>query len=192
MGEDVTDAAPGGDGEAATGDGSLPAGGTSRSVARVGGLLGIGGLVAWWLRRRCGCCAVGPTSWDAAPTWSTDGTMTNVGAFNAFVAAHEPCWRHYPATAAQVVVGIDVGGGEPTAAITLDQGPGAGSGETDVTIVRDVEGDDSVAAERFMLTFGDEATIGGTTGGHRLLFATRSFRCHPGRGHEDWGTTPCL
>ncbi len=166
--------------------------GSGRSIARVGGLLGVGGLLAWWLRRRCGCCAVGPTAWGTAPTWSADGTMTNVAAFTSFVATHEPCWRHYPATAAQVVIGIDVGGGQPTAAITIDQDPGAGSGETDVTIVREVEGDDSVAAERFMLTFGDEATIGGSTGGHRLLFATRSFRCHPGRGHEDWGTTPCL
>lgn len=166
-------------------------GGRGLLVGRVGSVLGLGGLLAWLLRRRCRCCDGGRLRWPGTPTWSSAGLMTNVAAVNAFVAAERPCWRHYPESAAQVVLGMDVSGQEPTPAFTLEYHPSAGSGETDVIVTRDVVGDDSVAAERFVVTFGDEAIIGGDVGGHRLLSASRTFRCHPGRGHEDWGTTPC-
>lgn len=166
-------------------------GGGGSALRGVGGLIGLGGLLAWLLRRRCRCCDGGRVRWPGTPAWSPSGSMTNVGDVNSFIAAERPCWRYYPESAGQVVLGMDVSGQEPTPAFTLEYHPSAGSGETDVIVTRDVVGDDAVAAERFVLTFGDEAIIGGDVGGHRLLSASRSFRCHPGRGHEDWGTTPC-
>ena len=118
--------------------------------------------------------------------------LTNVASFTAFVAAARPCYRHYPEASAQAVLGMDPSGSHPQPSFELEYHPSAGSGETDVIIIRDVVGDDSVAAERIRLTFVDEGYVGGTAGVHRLLYGERQVRCHPGRGHEDWGTTPCL
>lgn len=118
--------------------------------------------------------------------------MTNVDDVNAFLAAERPCYRYYPEALAQAVLGMDPSGSQPQDPFTLAYHPGAGSGETDVTILFEDLEDDSVSAVRYVLTFGDEAVIGGSVGGHRLLAATRSLRCQPARGHQDWGPEPCL
>ena len=163
----------------------------TRPLLRLLGLSGVGAaLASWWWRRRC--CTAGRLDWPDSPAWSTDGVMTNVGSFTAFVDANRPCYRHYPEASAQAVLGMDPSGSHPQPAFELAYHPGAGSGETDVVVTRDVEGDDSVAGERVTLTFLDEAVTGGTAGVHRLVFGQREVRCHAGRGHEDWSTTPCL
>lgn len=160
---------------------------------------GLAGLLALLRRRRRGrrptrdrCCASGTLTWLDAPAWDADGAMINVDDFNAFSAAERPCYRHYPATAAQAVLGMDPTGASPQSQFLLRYGPGAGSGETDVVITVESLGDDSVEATRYRLTFGDEMVLGGTPGVHRLLAGLREFRCHEGRGHTEWGPSLCL
>ena len=117
--------------------------------------------------------------------------MSNVAVFNGFVDDNKPCWRHYPIDAAFAILGIDPTDDAPTTPAQVQRGPGAGSGEVDVTLVFE-EADDSVAATRYRFTFVDEGYTGGHDGVFRLIEGMREFRCQPGRGHEDWGTTPCV
>jgi hypothetical protein len=118
--------------------------------------------------------------------------MTNVDAFRMFVDDARPCWRHYPPAIALAILGIDPSGDEPLEPVIVQRAPSAGSGEVDVTLVFEHEGDDSVAATRYRFTFVDEAFVGGTAGVFRLLEGMREFRCQPGRGQTDWGPAPCL
>jgi hypothetical protein len=170
---------------------------SNRRVLVAGGLAG---LVALVRRRRKNkkkkakgrCCASGTLAWPDAPAWNDAGQMTNVDDFNAFVEDARPCYRHYPESSAQAVLGMDPTGASPQAQFLLRYGPGAGSGETDVVITIESLGDDSVEATRYLLTFGDETVLGDTPGRHRLLAGLREFRCHEGRGHTDWGPELCL
>lgn len=118
--------------------------------------------------------------------------MTNVAAFRTLVEDVDPCWRHYPVAAAFALIGIDPGEGGPMEPVTVELAPSAGSGEVDVVLTFEHEADDSVAATRYRCTFVDEAFVGGTAGRFRLVDALREFRCHPGRGHTDWGPSLCL
>lgn len=160
-------------------------------VLRLLGLMGLARLVAWVAGRRR-CCVSGNVQWPDTPVWAADGALANVASFNSFVDTERPCYRHYPEAAAQIVLGMDPSGSRPQEAFVLAYHPGAGSGETDVVIILEIDGDDSVAAERYVLTFVDEIVVGGTPGVHRLVYGTRQFRCHPGRGQQNWATTPCL
>lgn len=90
--------------------------------------------------------------------------MTNVEAFRTFVDDARPCWRHYAPAAALTLVGIDPRGDEPFEPVLVQRAPSAGSGEVDVTLVFEHEGDDSVAATNYRFTFVDEAFVGGTAG----------------------------
>lgn len=158
-----------------------------------GSATGLAALVAALLRRlRRRCCDASVGAWADDPSWGADGRMTNVAAFVGFVEDRRPCWRHYPVSSALAVVGIDPGSDAPMAPVTVERAPSAGSGEVDVTLVFEHEGDDSVAATRYRFTFVDEGYVGGTSGELRLLEGVREFRCQPGRGHTDWGTELCL
>ena len=154
------------------------------------------GLVALLLailcrRRRAGCDgSVG--AWDDTPTWGSDGRMTNVGGFAAFVDDRAPCWRYDALSSALAILGVDPGGDAPDGPVLVERAPSAGSGEVDVTLTYDVDDDDSVAGRRYRFTFVDEAFTGGTSGIWRLLEGLRELRCQPGRGQTDWGTDLCL
>ncbi len=163
---------------------------TTRTLTGTGLGVGLIALLRWLRRRRC--CDPSAGAFDAGPTWSDTGQMTNVDVFQAFVDDKEPCWRHYPVAAALAIVGFDPHGDPLLAPVTVEQAPSAGSGEVDVTLVFDHEGDDAVAATRYRFTFVDEAFTGGTAGRYRLLAGLREFRCQPGRGHTDWGPELCL
>lgn len=164
-----------------------------RKLASVLSATGLAGIVAALVRRCCrrGCDpSVG--AWTEAPSWAADGRMTNVDVFRTFVNDTRPCWRHYPPAAALAIVGIDPRSDEPLEPVIVQRAPSAGSGEVDITLVFEHEGDDSVAATRYRFTFVDEAFLGGTAGVFRLLEGMREFRCQPGRGHTDWGPDLCL
>lgn len=164
-----------------------------RKLAGVLSATGLAGIAAALVRRcRRRCCDPSVEAWTDAPTWGADGRMTNVEAFRTFVDDARPCWRHYPPAAALTLVGIDPGGDEPLEPVIVQRAPSAGSGEVDVTLVFEHEGDDSVAATRYLFTFVDEAFIGGTAGLFRLVEGMREFRCQPGRGQTDWGPDLCL
>lgn len=164
-----------------------------RKLAGLVSVTGLLGALLAWLRRclrRCCDFSVGP--WTDSPAWADDGRMTNVDAFQSFVETTRPCWRHYPSAAALAIVGIDPKGMDPAGPVLVERGPSAGSGEVDVTLTFEHEGDDSVAATRYRFTFVDESFVGGTAGVFRLLEGRREFRCQPGRGHTDWGSELCL
>lgn len=153
---------------------------------------GLAGLLAALCKRKGRCCRSGTVRWLNSPDWATDGSLANIASFNTHLANARPCYRHYPESAAQAILGMDPAGGSPQAPFTLAYGPSAGSGETDVTITFESLEDDSVAATRYRFTFVDEGFVGGTAGEHRLLHGLREFRCQPGRGHTDWGTDLCV
>lgn len=153
-------------------------------------LTGLIAILCRWRRRRCCDASVG--GWDQTPTWGENGKMTNVGAFASFVDASNPCWRHYAVSSALAVLGIDPGSDAPIEPVGLERHPSAGSGEVDVILTYEIEGDDSVAGTRYRFTFVDEAFTGGTPGVLRLIDGLRQIRCQPGRGQTDWGTDLCL
>lgn len=156
-------------------------------------IAGSGALVLALLRcRRRRCCDPAAGAWPDAPVWAGDGRMSNVAGFVGFVDGADPCWRYDAVSSALAVLGIDPGTDAPIAPVLLERGPSAGSGEVDVVLVRELDGDDSVAAERYRFTFVDEGYVGGTAGAFRLLEGMRQFRCQPGRGQTDWGTDLCL
>jgi hypothetical protein len=152
------------------------------------------GLLAWLCRRRRATGGCEPTvgAWPGPPQWSADGMLTNAAAFVAFVTAQAPCWRHYPIASALAVIGVDPRSADPEDAVLVESGPSAGSGEVDVRLTYEVHDDDSVAGIRYLLTFADEAFLGGTPGVFRLVAGLREVRCLPGRGQQDWGTDLCL
>lgn len=165
----------------------------NRGVAGSFSAVGLLGLIAAIFRRwRRACCDPAVGGWTEDPAWSADGLLGNVGAFNDFVAETRPCWRHDAISAALAALGIDPSGDAPMDTVVVSRAPSAGSGEVDVTLVYEVEGDDSVAGIRYRFTFVDEAFVGGTAGVYRLVEGRREFRCQPGRGQTDWGPELCL
>jgi hypothetical protein len=168
---------------------------TASAAAGVAGAAGLtAGILAWLCRRRRAAGGCDPTvgAWPGPPQWSSDGMLTNVAAFVAFVTAEEPCWRGYPIASALAVIGVDPGSAYPEDPVLVESGPSAGSGEVDVRLTYEVTDDDSVAGIRYLLTFVDEAFLGGTAGVYRLVAGLRELRCLPGRGQQDWGTDLCL
>lgn len=163
----------------------------ARALRPVLAVAGLGGVLAWLWRWWPSCCDPGVGAWASAPEWAASGAMTNVAAFNDFVADSAPCWRHHPVGAALAIIGIDPASDAPTTPLQVTRAPSAGSGEVEVTLVDEQE-DDSVAATRHRFTFVDEGVIGGDDGVFRLVQGLREVRCQPGRGHEDWGPTPCV
>ena len=164
-----------------------------RKLIGVSSATGLAGLVVAFLRRCLRrCCDASIGAWTDVPARGSDGSMTNVDAFRTFVEDQRPCWRHYPLAAAFAILGIDPSGDAPIEPTIVERAPSAGSGEVDVTLVFEHEGDDSTAATRYRFTFVDEAFVGGTAGVFRLLEGMREFRCHPGRGQTDWGPELCL
>lgn len=135
------------------------------------------------------CCGT-PTKRSLIGALSATGLAGLLAEF--FVEDRRPCWRHYPVASAFAIIGIDPTGDAPMDTVAVDRAPSAGSGEVDVTLTYDVEGDDSVAAIRYRFTFVDEAFVGGSSGTHRLVHGLREFRCQPGRGQTDWGPELCL
>jgi hypothetical protein len=166
---------------------------TKRLWPWAGPVAGIVALLLAFLRcRRRRCCDPAAGAWPVAPTWGSDGKLTNLAGFVAFVDDADPCWRYDAISSALAVLGVDPGGDAPVAPVLVERSPSAGSGEVDVILIREVDGDDAVAAERHRFTFVDEGFVGGTPGAFRLLDGLRQLRCHPGRGQTDWGTDPCL
>lgn len=158
-----------------------------------GAAAGLAALVLTLLRcRRRPCCDPAVGAWSEPPTWGGDGKMTNVAGFVGFVEGADPCWRYDAISSALAVLGIDPGSDAPVEPVLVERTPSAGSGEVDVILIRELDGDDSVAAERYRFTFVDEGFVGGTSGAFRLIEGLRQFRCHPGRGQTDWGTELCL
>lgn len=152
----------------------------------------VGAILALVRRCRRRCCDPSVGAWTDAPTWGADGHMGNVTTFRTFVDDARPCWRHDPVAASFALLGTDPGSDAPMGPVIVERSPSAGSGEVDVTLVFEHEGDDSVAATRYRATFVDEAFVAGTAGVFRLIEAVREFRCQPGRGQTEWGPDLCL
>ncbi len=164
----------------------------ARYIKRLVAVTGLAGLLAALCKPKKRCCRSGTLAWPQSPDWTPGGSLANVASFNAHLTTARPCYRHYPESAAQAILGMDPAGASPQEPFTLAYGPSAGSGETDVTITFESLEDDSVAAIRYLFTFVDEGYVGGTAGVQRLLHGRREFRCQPGRGHTDWGTDLCV
>lgn len=163
-----------------------------RRAAQVLSAVGATSLLGWLFRRRGRCCDASVGAWPGPASWSASGRLEDAADVNSFVDDERPCWRHLPVDFSLAILGIDPGGDAPTDPPLLERTPGAGSGEVDVRLQYDHEGDDSVAATRYRFTFVDGAFTGGSARHFRLIEGVREFRCQPGRGHEDWGPDLCL
>jgi hypothetical protein len=93
-------------------------------------------------------------------------------------------WERYTPLAASEFLRLD---NRTAATTTIEaQAGGEGSGPHSVTITLDGLLDDSVRAERWTLRFEPDGEE------FRLVSASRTQRCQPERGHQDFTTEPCV
>jgi hypothetical protein len=124
-----------------------------------------------------GIAACGGADDPAPATWSgpqfpypADGELP-VDGFQAYAESVDAGWERDPAALAREFVRAD-------GAVSVD-------GDR-VTLLRDGLEDDSVRAERYVLSLGREGEI------WRLDAARREQRCQAGRGHQEFGPALCL
>jgi hypothetical protein len=128
------------------------------------------------------CGASDEQAWSGPPAPDADGNVT-VDTFEAYREAVDEQWESTPVLVATEFVKLD----DRTAAKTSIAGNGVGTPEEGqrVTIVFTELLDDAVNAERWVLQ------LAPSDDGYRLVSATRTQRCQPGRGHEEFGPEPC-
>ena len=117
------------------------------------------------------------------PTRQPDGTAS-VEEFAEYAESVDEDWERSPVMAAGEFLRLD----ERTAAKTTIEGVASaeGTGPEVVTVTLDGLLDDSVRAERWILTFVPEDEI------YRLTEASWAQRCQPERGHQDFSTEACV
>ena len=121
--------------------------------------------------------------WGGPPNAEPGGAVSTQG-FSGFQQEVEAEWERSPALAAGIFLRLD----ERTAArTTIDAKAGPeGGGDQIVTVTLDGLADDSVRTERWTLGFEEQED-----GVYALTSALREFRCHEGRGHQDFAGEAC-
>ena len=121
--------------------------------------------------------------WGGPPEAAPGGAVSAQG-FAGFQQEVDEEWERSPAMAAGVFLRLDE---RKAQRVTIDAeaGPEGGGGQT-VVVTLDGLADDSVRTERWTLGF-EEAEDGIYT----LTGALREFRCHEGRGHQDFAGEAC-
>jgi hypothetical protein len=122
--------------------------------------------------------------WGGPPDAEPGGAVSTEG-FSGFQQEVEAEWERSPAMAAGIFLRLD----ERTAArTTIDAKAGPeGGGDQIVTVTLDGLADDSVRTERWTLGFEEQED-----GVYALTGALREFRCHEGRGHQDFAGEACV
>ena len=122
--------------------------------------------------------------WGGPPDAEPGGAVSTQG-FSAFQQEVDAEWERSPAMAAGIFLRLD----EHTAArTTIDAKAGPeGGGDQIVTVTLDGLADDSVRTERWTLGFEEQED-----GVYTLTGALREFRCHEGRGHQDFAGEACV
>ena len=122
--------------------------------------------------------------WGGPPDAEPGGAVSTQG-FSAFQQEVDAEWERSPAMAAGIFLRLD----ERTAArTTIDAKAGPeGGGDQAVTVTLDGLADDSVRTERWTLGFEEQED-----GVYALTGALREFRCHEGRGHQDFAGEACV
>lgn len=121
--------------------------------------------------------------WGGPPDAEPGGAVSTQG-FSGFQQEVDAEWERSPAMAAGIFLRLD----ERTAArTTIDAKAGPeGGGDQIVTVTLDGLADDSVRTERWTLGFEEQED-----GVYALTGALREFRCHEGRGHQDFAGDAC-
>jgi hypothetical protein len=121
--------------------------------------------------------------WGGPPDAEPGGAVSTQG-FSGFQQEVDAEWERSPAMAAGIFLRLD----ERTAArTTIDAKAGPeGGGDQIVTVTLDGLADDSVRTERWTLGFEEQED-----GVYALTAALREFRCHEGRGHQDFAGDAC-
>ena len=122
--------------------------------------------------------------WGGPPDAEPGGAVSTEG-FSGFQQEVDAEWERSPAMAAGIFLRLD----ERTAArTTIDAKAGPeGGGDQIVTVTLDGLADDSVRTERWTLGFEEQED-----GVYALTGALREFRCHEGRGHQDFAGEACV
>jgi hypothetical protein len=121
--------------------------------------------------------------WGGPPEPGQGGVVSADG-FAGFQREVDEEWERSPAMAAGVFLRLD----ERTAVrTTIDAKAGPeGQGPQVVVVTLDGLADDSVRAERWMLSFNEAAGV------YALTAALREIRCQPGRGHQEFSPETCV
>jgi hypothetical protein len=123
------------------------------------------------------------SAWNGPPGPTTDGRVA-IDGFTAYAVDVDEPWEGSAAMAAAEFLRLD----RRTAVRTTIDGHASpeGTGPELVTVTLDGLLDDSVRAERWVLTFSEEGDIYTLTGARRIQ------RCQPGRGHQAFSPEPCV
>ncbi|MEX2268524.1 MAG: hypothetical protein WEA75_07560 [Acidimicrobiia bacterium] len=124
-------------------------------------------------------------TWDRFPEWNPEtGAQTAIG-FNDFVTERQPSWARSPFLAAWMLAQLRHGlsSGESIAVQQHD----LDEVRTRVVVTLSNLPDDSTGAMRYEFLF--ERAPDGLV---RFVSGNRTHRCHPGRGHQDFTTEPCV
>lgn len=131
----------------------------------------------------CGGDGDGDAVWAGPPDPAADGTVA-VDGFVEFTAGVEEHWEGSAAMAAGEFLRLD----EQEASRTTIAGAASAEGTGPETVVVTLDGllDDSVRAQRWILTFVPEDGV------YRLTDASWAQRCQPERGHQVFSPEPCV
>ena len=121
--------------------------------------------------------------WGGPPEAQSGGAVSTQG-FSSFQQEVDAEWERSPAMAAGIFLRLDK---RTAVRTTIDAKAGPeGGGDQIVTVTLDGLADDSVRTERWTLGFEERED-----GVYALTGALREFRCHEGRGHQDFGGKDC-
>jgi hypothetical protein len=126
----------------------------------------------------------GSAAWNGPQRpFAADGTVS-VEDFNAYAGDVDESWERSPALLAGEFLRLDQAQATQT---SIDaRAEGEGTGTATVTVTQRGLLDDSVAAERYVLSLQRDGDV------WRLSSAMWSQSCHSGRGHEDFTPAPCV
>lgn len=135
-----------------------------------------------------GCSEELPDSsgWSGNAPIDPETGEVDVEAFNEYLAEAEPPVSTSPCDAARVFARIDAQGDPEQGGATVEVEP-EDSAEATATIVTEGLQDDSIEAQRWTLEFGPAE-------GDRIELRSGlvEYRCHEGRGQQDFATDLCL
>jgi hypothetical protein len=132
--------------------------------------------------------AVAGCGGDGAPSWAPESLGADVGTlvddFNAHAEAVDEPWERSAALLAGEFLRLDRA--QATSTNIDAEAPGEGTGPATATVTLTGLLDDSVLAERYVLSLARDGDI------WRLEGAEWEQRCRPGRGHQNFSTDPCI
>ena len=131
----------------------------------------------------CGADSRSEPQWEGPPPPDASGRLA-VDEFNEYLAGIDDETGRSPVAAAITFLGLDDTGASVTSIVA--RATAEGSGPTVMTVTLDRLADDSVRAQRFVLTFTPDGD------GWTLRSARVGQRCWPGRGHATFSPEPCV